>query len=50
MKQRTLKQTITATGVGLHSGERVNLRLLPAEINTGIAFRRTDLDGEQSRV
>lgn len=50
MKQRTLKQTITATGVGLHSGERVNLRLLPAEINTGIAFRRTDLDGEKSRV
>jgi UDP-3-O-[3-hydroxymyristoyl] N-acetylglucosamine deacetylase len=41
--QRTLKQPITATGVGLHSGERVKLTLLPAPPNTGIVFRRTDL-------
>jgi UDP-3-O-[3-hydroxymyristoyl] N-acetylglucosamine deacetylase len=41
--QRTLKQPITATGVGLHSGERVKLTLLPAAPDTGIVFRRTDL-------
>jgi UDP-3-O-[3-hydroxymyristoyl] N-acetylglucosamine deacetylase len=41
--QRTLKQSITATGVGLHSGERVKLTLKPAPPNAGIVFRRTDL-------
>ncbi|MDF0604597.1 UDP-3-O-acyl-N-acetylglucosamine deacetylase [Neisseriaceae bacterium TC5R-5] len=43
MLQRTLKQAISATGVGLHSGERVKLTLLPAAVNSGIVFRRTDL-------
>ncbi|KMN82546.1 MULTISPECIES: UDP-3-O-acyl-N-acetylglucosamine deacetylase [Chromobacterium] len=43
MLQRTLKQAISATGVGLHSGERVKLTLLPAAPDTGIVFRRTDL-------
>ncbi|OHX14961.1 UDP-3-O-acyl-N-acetylglucosamine deacetylase [Chromobacterium sphagni] len=43
MLQRTLKQAIRATGVGLHSGERVKLTLLPAPPDTGIVFRRTDL-------
>jgi len=42
--QRTLKNTIRATGVGLHSGEKVYLTLKPAPVNTGIVFRRTDLD------
>lgn len=41
--QRTLKQPISATGVGLHSGERVRLSMLPAPHDTGIVFRRTDL-------
>jgi UDP-3-O-[3-hydroxymyristoyl] N-acetylglucosamine deacetylase len=41
--QRTLKQAISATGVGLHSGERVRLTLKPAEPNAGITFYRTDL-------
>lgn len=41
--QRTLKQAISATGVGLHSGERVKLTLRPAAPDTGIVFRRTDL-------
>jgi len=41
--QRTLKQAISATGVGLHSGERVRLTLKPAEPDTGIIFYRTDL-------
>ena len=44
IKQRTLKNVIRATGVGLHSGETVYLTLHPAAINTGIIFRRIDLD------
>jgi UDP-3-O-[3-hydroxymyristoyl] N-acetylglucosamine deacetylase len=43
IKQRTPKKVIQATGVGLHSGEKVLLTLRPAPINTGIIFRRTDL-------
>jgi len=45
IKQRTLKNSIRATGVGLHSGEKVYLSLKPAPVNTGIIFRRTDLEG-----
>ena len=43
IKQRTLKNLIRATGVGLHTGEKVYLTLRPAAPNTGIVFRRTDL-------
>ena len=43
LKQRTLKSVIRATGVGLHSGEKVELTLRPAQPNTGIVFRRLDL-------
>ncbi len=42
--QRTLKNTIRATGVGLHSGKKVYLTLKPAAPDTGIVFCRTDLD------
>jgi len=44
IRQRTLKNTIRATGVGLHSGKKVYLTLKPAPIDTGIVFCRTDLD------
>ncbi|PPD04112.1 MAG: UDP-3-O-[3-hydroxymyristoyl] N-acetylglucosamine deacetylase [Methylobacter sp.] len=44
IKQRTLKNTIRATGVGLHTGSKVYLTLRPAEPNTGIKFRRVDLE------
>lgn len=44
IKQRTLKNTIRATGVGLHSGDQVFLTLHPAKPNSGICFRRVDLD------
>ena len=44
IKQRTLKNVIRATGVGLHSGKKVFLTLRPAAPDTGIIFRRTDLD------
>jgi UDP-3-O-[3-hydroxymyristoyl] N-acetylglucosamine deacetylase len=43
-RQRTLKNVIRATGVGLHSGEKVFLTLRPAPVNTGIVFRRIDLE------
>ncbi|MDO8892520.1 MAG: UDP-3-O-acyl-N-acetylglucosamine deacetylase [Sulfurimicrobium sp.] len=43
IKQRTLKNVIRATGIGLHTGEKVYLTLRPAAPNTGIVFRRVDL-------
>ncbi len=43
LRQRTLKNVIRATGVGLHTGEKVYLTLRPAAANTGIVFRRVDL-------
>ena len=44
IKQRTLKNAIRATGVGLHTGKKVLLTLRPALPNTGVIFRRVDLD------
>lgn len=44
VKQRTLKNVIRATGVGLHTGDKVFLTLRPAAPDTGIVFRRVDLD------
>jgi len=44
IKQRTLKNVIRATGVGLHNGKKIYLTLRPASINIGIVFRRVDLD------
>lgn len=44
INQRTLKNVIRATGVGIHTGEKVFMTLRPAPVNTGIIFRRTDMD------
>lgn len=44
IRQRTLKTTIRATGVGLHTGDKVYLTLRPAPVDNGIVFRRVDLD------
>lgn len=44
IRQRTLKNVIKATGITLHGGERAEIVLRPAAINTGIQFRRTDLN------
>jgi UDP-3-O-[3-hydroxymyristoyl] N-acetylglucosamine deacetylase len=44
VKQRSLKNMIRATGVGLHTGAKVYMTLRPAPANTGIVFRRIDLD------
>ena len=44
LKQRTLRNAIKATGIGLHTGIKVNMELVPAEVNSGIRFIRTDID------
>ena len=44
LKQRTLRNAIKATGIGLHTGVKVNMELVPADVNSGIRFIRTDID------
>ena len=44
LRQRTLKSLIRASGVGLHTGKKVRITLRPAPIDTGVVFRRVDLD------
>ena len=44
LRQRTLRNIVRATGIGLHTGEKVYMTLRPAAIDTGIVFRRIDLD------
>jgi len=44
--QKTLKSSICCTGVGLHSGAKISMVLKPAEVGTGIVFRRTDISGK----
>src|SRR5258705_9572134 len=49
--QRTISKAVSCSGVGLHSGEKVSLRLLPAPVNTGIVFIRTDINqGRSAKV
>ena len=43
LRQRTLKSLVSATGVGLHTGQKVRMTLRPAQPDTGIVFRRLDL-------
>ncbi|MGA2390963.1 MAG: UDP-3-O-acyl-N-acetylglucosamine deacetylase [Candidatus Sulfotelmatobacter sp.] len=45
IQQQTVRSTVACSGVGLHSGAEVHMRILPAPPGTGIVFRRTDLDG-----
>lgn len=45
-QQHTLSESISFSGVGLHNGNRVNMTFLPAAPNTGLRFRRTDLEGK----
>jgi len=45
-QQQTLRQSVSYSGTGLHSGNRVTMTLLPAPPNSGLRFRRTDLDGK----
>ena len=48
MKQKTLKQKFDIEGIGLFTGESVKLSCLPAEANTGVVFKRVDLEGQPS--
>lgn len=50
LRQRTLKASIDCTGVALHSGSKVTMTLHPAEIDTGIVFRRTDVAGKGAEI
>ncbi len=44
LNQKTIKETISISGVGLHTGKKVTMKINPAEPNTGILFKRTDLN------
>ena len=44
LRQRTLRAPVQATGIGLHSGQRVDLTIKPGAVDSGIVFRRADLD------
>ena len=46
LKQRTLSSKINASGVGLHTGKKISLTLKPSPVNTGIIFKRTDIESE----
>ena len=46
LNQQTLNRPATFSGIGLHSGNRVNMTLLPAPGNSGVRFRRVDLEGK----
>ena len=45
VQEQTIRSAVQCSGIGLHSGAPVNLRMVPAPAGTGIVFRRTDLDG-----
>ena len=48
--QKTIKDTIQLEGLGLHNGEKVNLFLKPGEVNSGIKFKRTDVDDTKNII
>jgi len=50
LRQRTLKTSIDCTGVALHSGNTVTMTLRPADADTGIVFRRTDVAGKGAEI
>lgn len=50
MKQNTIKTPITFSGVGLHSGVIVNIKINPADVNTGIVFKRIDINNKNNVV
>src|SRR6187455_3301980 len=48
--QKTIRRTVTCSGIGLHSGKPCNLRMLPAGEDTGVVFRRVDLGNAEIRA
>ena len=49
-RQKTLKSSIHCSGIGLHSGNKISMVLHPADIDTGVLFRRTDVRGKNAEV
>jgi UDP-3-O-[3-hydroxymyristoyl] N-acetylglucosamine deacetylase len=50
VKQRTIKKAGKARGIGIHSGNMINMTLIPAEVNHGVVFRRMDVGGKLVRA
>ncbi|MBE8189627.1 MAG: UDP-3-O-acyl-N-acetylglucosamine deacetylase [Candidatus Thioglobus sp.] len=50
IKQRTIKKSVKARGIGIHSGNMVNMTLIPAKIDHGVVFRRMDVGGKLIRA
>ncbi len=50
IKQRTIKKSVKARGVGIHSGDIINMTLIPAEVDYGVVFRRMDVGGKLVRA
>jgi UDP-3-O-[3-hydroxymyristoyl] N-acetylglucosamine deacetylase len=50
IRQKTLKNAISCSGVGLHTGAKVTMTLTPADENTGVLFKRTDISGGQATI
>ena len=48
--QKTINETVELEGVGLHNGVKVKLKLKPSEANSGIIFKRTDVDGDKNII
>src|SRR5689334_3146083 len=44
--QRTLKEIVSYSGIGIHTGQEVKIRFVPADVGTGIQFKRVDLPGK----
>src|SRR5262245_38145071 len=49
-RQTTLREQVTVSGIGVHSGLPVNLTINPADADTGIVFARTDADGREREI
>ena len=50
LSQKTIKSPIFIKGIGLHTGKLVNMKINPAEPNTGIVFKRTDLKNNKEQA
>lgn len=50
VRQKTLKRPINCSGIALHSGKKVSMTLVPAPVDTGIIFKRTDIEGQGAEI
>ncbi|MEM9684255.1 MAG: UDP-3-O-acyl-N-acetylglucosamine deacetylase, partial [Pseudomonadota bacterium] len=49
-RQKTLKSSIHCSGIGLHGGDKISMSLHPADVDTGVVFRRTDVAAKDSLI